>query len=54
MSTQREYEDRIKAIVKEAGTDGVVWTDKEFARIKDDAVREVSEETARRMFGGGR
>ena len=54
MPGQEEYEARIRAIVKEAMANGVVWGPKEFAAIATDAIREVSDETAREMFGGDR
>ena len=50
--TQQEYEDRIKAIVKEAMASYVSWTPKQFGEIRDAAVREMTEDATRKMFGG--
>jgi hypothetical protein len=52
MTQQQEYEERIKAIVKEAMADYVSWTPKQFGEIRDAAVREMTEAATRKMFGG--
>lgn len=48
------HEDVIKDAVKEALAAGVVWTDKEFAKLKNDAIAEVTAETARKLYGNAR
>lgn len=50
MTQQQEYEDRIKAIVKEAMAEGIVWTGKQFGQIADAAMRERSAEAMRAHF----
>lgn len=44
-------EEAIKALVKSALKDGVTWTDKQFAAIRNEAVREAADETARKLYG---
>lgn len=52
MKDPREtYAEMIKVIVRHAMTDGVSWTDKEFAALKNEAIAEASRETARRLYG---
>jgi hypothetical protein len=48
---QSEYESEIKRLVKEAMSEFLSWTDREFVALKNEAIAEISRETARRLYG---
>lgn len=49
----RDYAEEIKDIVKEATSDGVIFTDVDVRRVVQEAYAEMRDQAARRLYGSG-